>query len=398
MSAASIDDYRWLTGSDAARWLALAETLCDSPLECAARLRRGLSVARAALVQEQAALRRRAARKFAAAPRMFFTARGLEQATDASIARYKAQRFIGGRPAADLCCGIGGDLLALAARGPAVGVDRDPIVACLAQANLEAAHDASAGACAEVRCADAAAFDVSSFFAWHVDPDRRPEGKRTTRVALHEPSDTTIDALRDANANAAVKLAPAAELPPHWETEAELEWIGHDRQCQQLVAWFAALASNPGHRRATALFDGRAATFVGSRDVSAEVAQAPGRFLFEPHAAVLAAGLWADLASQCGLAALAPRIPYLTGDGIVDDPLLASFEVLDALPLAVKRLKAALRARHVGRLEIKKRGVPIEPETLRRQLAPSGDEALTLVATRCGGRSLAILARRCGGN
>lgn len=394
MIAASIDDFRWLTSGDAAPWLALAGSLSDSPLECATRLRQELSAMRAALVQEQAELRRRAVRKFSAAPRMFFTARGLEQATDETIARYKASRFAVDEPVADLCCGIGGDLMALATRGPTVGVDCDTIVAHVARANLEVVCGESDRMRAEVQSTDAGEFDVSRFSAWHIDPDRRPEGNRTTRVALHEPSDAAIDALRGANANAAVKLAPAAELPPHWAAEAELEWIGHDRQCQQLVAWFGALASQPGQRTATSLDGGTARSFVGNRDVHVETAIRIGRFLYEPHAAVLAAGIWGDLAARRGLSPVAARIPYLTGDAAVDDPLLASFEVLEVLPLEIKRVKAALRTRRVGRVEIKKRGVPIDPETLRRRLALHGDEALTLIAAPHAGKTVAILARR----
>ena len=35
----------------------------------------------------------------------------------------------------DLCCGIGGDLLALAEHGETIGVERDPVTAYLAEAN-----------------------------------------------------------------------------------------------------------------------------------------------------------------------------------------------------------------------------------------------------------------------
>jgi hypothetical protein len=398
MIAATIDDIRWLTSAAAAPWLALAAEHIDSPLECAAKLRRDLSASKAALVQEQAQLRRRAAQKFPAAAMMFFTARGLEQATDATIAAQKSRRFAEGQPVADLCCGIGGDMIAFGVKHPATGVDKLETVAHFAAENVRAAiadpKDAG-GASANVHCGDAGDFDVSQVAAWHIDPDRRPDGKRTTRVALHEPSDDVIDKLREANDSAAIKLAPAAELPARWTHEAELEWIGHGRQCQQLVAWFGSLAKNPGERRATSLEHHRPATVIGNPETRATVAENVGRYLFEPHAAVLAAGIWGDLAARRGLASLDARIPYLTSDAQIDDSLLAAFEVLEVLPLEIKRLRAALKLRSVGTLEIKKRGVDVEPEKLRRQLALHGDESLTLVATRRQKKSIAILARRC---
>lgn len=398
MATATLDDYRWLNSDAAARWLSLAAELIDDPLVCARRLRHELSDLRAALVQEQAQLRRRATRKFACAGQMFFTPRGLEQATDETIADYKRQRFASDSAVVDLCCGIGGDTMAIASRGPTTGVDRDEIVSVLAEANLRACSPRGS-ATAEIRCADAVQFDVAECSAWHIDPDRRPEGRRTTRVSLHEPNDAAIDALRIRNPSGAIKLAPAAEVPAHWAFEAELEWIGHDRQCQQLVAWFGSLSNATGQRRATVLHNGQAYSFSGTRSARAEVASSIGRFVYEPHAVVLAADLWRELAAQRGLAAIDANVPYLTADDLLDIPMLdaplfARFEVVEVLPFDKKRLKAALRARRAGRLEIKKRHADVAPEMLRRQLAVDGDEQFTLIVTRHARKTIAILARR----
>jgi gamma-glutamyltranspeptidase len=75
-------------------------------------------------------------------------------------------------------CGIGGDLMALAHRGPVVGIDRDPVAVVLAAANCRLVGQTSA----EVRLADACEQDVAGYASWHVDPDRRVEGRRSTRV------------------------------------------------------------------------------------------------------------------------------------------------------------------------------------------------------------------------
>jgi hypothetical protein len=68
--------------------------------------------------------------------------------------------------------------------------------------------------------------------------------------------------------------------------------------------------------------------------------------------------------------------------------------VTDVLPFQIKRLKQLLRARGVGRLEIKKRGVSQQPEQLRKQLAVPGDNAATLLLARTARGVRAILARR----
>ncbi len=256
-TARVVDDYRWLTGPEAVGWLELAAS-SDRPLAALAdQLRAALSPERAHLVLQQVDLRKRARVKFAAADQMFFTPLGLEQATDERVARYKAARFGTADRVFDLCSGIGGDLLALAARGEAVGFDRDPTMALVAEANgrvaFEGAELRGAGRCPAVEVRDVRQVDVGQCAAWHMDPDRRSQGRRTTRIALYEPPPETIDALLAQNPHASIKLASAAEAPAEWIERAELEWISQARECRQCVGWFGCLAQHPGQRRATVL-------------------------------------------------------------------------------------------------------------------------------------------------
>jgi len=65
--------------------------------------------------------------------------------------------------------------------------------------------------------------------------------------------------------------------------------------------------------------------------------------------------------------------------------------VLDVLPYQEKRLRAALATRGVGPLTIKKRGVDIVPEVLRKRLALRGDAPATIVLTRAAGRAIVLL-------
>jgi len=200
-----IADYEWLTGDEAC---ALLDDLANdtAPLHTAvARLRRRLPPERTHLIIEQVELRRRATAKFTQAARMFFTRIGLEQATDEWVAGYKAERFAG-CTAADLCCGIGGDLSALAAQGSTVGIDCNPIAAQVSAINTGAV----------VRTANAADNDLNGITAWHIDPDRRPNGRRTTSLEFCQPDLAAIDRLLAKVPHAAVKLAPATEVPDCW--------------------------------------------------------------------------------------------------------------------------------------------------------------------------------------
>src|SRR5690606_20714223 len=98
---------------------------------------------------------------------------------------------------------------------------------------------------------DVMELDLESRSAWHIDPDRRPGGRRTTRTELHEPTDAQIDLLLERNPHGAIKLAPGCTPSDEWSDRGELEWISRDGQCRQLVVWFGSLATEPGMRRAT---------------------------------------------------------------------------------------------------------------------------------------------------
>src|SRR5687767_5373956 len=70
---------------------------------------------------EQWSLRKRAQEKFAKADEMLFTREALEQATHEELAHFHASQFPQRTRVADLTCGIGADLIALARNGEAVG-------------------------------------------------------------------------------------------------------------------------------------------------------------------------------------------------------------------------------------------------------------------------------------
>jgi hypothetical protein len=399
---ATVDDYQWLVSEAARPWLELAQRGCrlrgeprqgGATTRMVADLRKELSAERTHLVIEQVELRTRADEKFSLAAQMFFTRKGLEQATEERLAEYKANRFPANERCADLCCGLGGDLLALARRRDVVGVELDPIAALLAAANLAAhclARDEQ-----PVVVQDAAAIPVASFAAWHCDPDRRAAGKRTTSIDLFAPPLDALDRLLASNANGAIKLAPATEAPANWTQRAEFEWLGSRGECRQQVAWFGGLARHPGKRAATIVeASGQTRTIVGVASEALPVAQKLGRYLYEPHAAVLAAKLADVPGAEHGLESVSAGIGYLTGDGRISDAALAGFEVVEALPLDRKQLKAYCRQHGIGRLEVKKRGLVIDPAKLRKEVIGKGDEEATLIVSPVAGQARAIVARR----
>jgi hypothetical protein len=388
ITVAELDDYAWLTSEAATPWIGRMTHDSRSELQKLESLRRDLPAERARLIVEQVELRRRAIDKFGdLAASMFFTRVQLEQATDIWTARYKAGRLINDKYVADYCCGIGGDLMAFAERGPAAGWDLSPVVCHLAQANL--------GDRAAVLCADVSTLKPERRGAWHLDPDRRSTGRRVTDLGAYGPVPDMAMEWLHFNANGFVKLAPATLVPESWSADAELEWITYDRECRQQIAWLAPLAERAGRRTATLVRrEGDAVSFVGDADVPCEAEEEVGRYIFDPDPSLLAANLLGAFAADHDLGSLGAGSAYLTGDSPLDHGLVSQFEVVECLPLRAAEIASYLSARNVGTLEIKKRGVETDPEALRRKLKLRGDNAATLILTRIGRREVAIVAER----
>lgn len=208
-------------------------------LATATRLRRSHPAPLVSAALGQARLRQRAVAKFGAedAYRMFFTPNGVEQATRTSVATHRARRFAAGgvRSLADLCCGIGGDAIALARAGVSVlAVDRDPLTAEVARANAAAL---GLDGLVEVRCADVADIDTSPYDAVFVDPARRGGRGRIFDPEAYSPPLSWATGAALAAPRAALKIAPGI---PHEAipAQAEAEWISDGGDVKEAVLWF----------------------------------------------------------------------------------------------------------------------------------------------------------------
>jgi hypothetical protein len=395
MTAPTLDDYRWLTspeGSAALSELAAgANKVGQADVRLTARLRKTHSAARTHLLLEQLELRWRARDKFTDPARLFFTRKGLEQATDESVANYKARRFPAGALVADLCCGIGGDTLALAARGPVIGYEADAVTAHLANCNLQArGFDQSA-----TRQQLANVNDVIDAAAWHIDPDRRATGQRVIQLADYEPGPDFLRSMLAANPQGAIKVAPAAEFNPlDWPT-SEREWLGSRGECRQQVLWFGKLAKHPGMHTATDIgTPAQLHSFTGMPNQPFEHAASIGAYLYEPVATILAAKLAAAFAAELQLSAVTPGGGYLTADQLREHSLLTPFRVRDILPFDLRKLRAYCRERQLGQLEVKKRGVDIEPSRVRHEIIAKGQETAVIIIAPVEGSVKAIVAER----
>ncbi|WP_375423705.1 class I SAM-dependent methyltransferase [uncultured Friedmanniella sp.] len=381
---------------------AMAEPDPDG-LAAASRLRAAYGPEQAAGALHQASLRRRARTKFGdAAAGLFFTREGLEQATRPVVADHHAARFraAGVRRVVDLGCGIGADALAFVRAGlEVVAVESDPATAAVARANLGVRPDGARPrmASAEVICADAeevAPALLGPGVAAFCDPARRNARGRLWQVSDFTPGWDFVTGLLAGDRVAGVKLGPAlphALVPPG----VEAEWVSAGTDTVEVALW-AGSGAQAGVDAALLLPAERLAVArpTAARPHPTLPVRPVGRYLYEPDGAVIRARGVAVLGERLGAWSIDPQIAYLSGDELVPTPFAVAFEVLEVLPYDRKALRRWLRDHSVGTLEIKLRGLDVDPAELRRRLGSHGTASATVVLSRTPSGAVALVVKR----
>lgn len=328
------------------------------------------------LALEQALHKARARAKHPRGEELWWTGEALQQATSHEVAVHRARRY--DRPVLDLCCSVGGDLLALPQGS--TGVDLDEARLLLAAENARVLGRRVSLVRADVGTLDPAG-DV------FVDPARRSGGRRVFAARAYAPPLKLVLSWRARSLG--VKVAPGIDwaLVPD---DVEAEVVSLRGEVKEAVLWGGAARRGPA-RSATLLPAGR--TLVG-RTARSPAVRPPGRWLLEPDGAVVRAQLVAQVAEEVGGWLLDATIAYVASDTPVPTPWGAWYEVLEVLPFGLKRLREVLRAYDAGPLVVKKRGTAVQPEVLRRQLKLTGSREATVVLTRSAGRQVALVVRR----
>jgi predicted O-methyltransferase YrrM len=422
----------------AGRELAARLAADDRPasLALATSLRREYPASLVAAAAAQQELRLAARAKFTRAMEMLFTRAGYEQSSSEAIARYRAGRFGDARRVADLCCGIGGDLLALASApgGPGGPGGRDVLAVDLEETHARLArHNAGVyGAAERVRAvvADVRELTLDGLDGVFIDPARRA-GEHRFRAGVSQPPLEWCLALRERVPAVCVKAAPGlpAELiPAGWEAE----FIADGRDLKEAVLWSPALAS--AGRRATVLPGGDTLTVVPGDPVPVTE---PGEYLLDPNPAVTRAGLVEDLARLLArdpaaagnpgaaghpgaagdpgardpgaarnpgtagaagtVAKIDPRIAFLTADFGVRTPFARTLRVLHSAPWNEKRFARQLRDLGVGAADIRRRGLAGDVDQIHRRLKLDGPHRATIVITRVSDRPWGLICAEPGG-
>ena len=358
------------------------------------RLRRSASPEQANAAWEMADQRKRGAAKFGPpASEMYFVREALEQASGMGTADYHAARLkaAGAESVCDLGGGIGGDTLAFARAGLCVTlVERDLVRAAFADENVRVWGFANQ---ITVIQGDITEAELTADTAW-LDPARRKGSRRVSDPEEYSPPLSWLHQLSASGIQSiGVKLSPAIDHELAAQFGAELEFISEGGECREALLWLGRARS--GHAlQATLITPSGPRILTGTADVRGQWTAPTGRrYLYEPDPAVIRAHLVGTLAAQIDAAPVDPQIAYLLGDTYVSSDFADAYEIIDQFPYGKKRLQEALTAHDIGKIIIKKRGFPQEPDEVRKSLKLRGSEEMIVVLARVGSGHTVFLCR-----
>ena len=397
--ALTLAQLEFLAGPGGAEGMSMA--LGDDPLAVQKTLRKSYSYDEACAIGYMRELRKRpvAVAKFSRglAGEMLLSDELLQQCSSLRLANYVGRKMaamaVGRAEVMDLCCGLGGDAIGLAAAGLEVsGYDISP------EAIVGAAHNARVAGVSErtkFATADVRQLDIPPDAIVHIDPDRRGRGRRVVGLGELRPGEAFLRSLVQKTSGGAMKLSAAMDFTEldDWP-DIRLEYVSEDGVCKQLIVWWRS--DSAGARTATAVWGDM--NDPQSETILADAPPAPfgevGPWLIEPGPEVIAAHAVDALAARDNLRRAYPGMLWLFGEAPVDSHLARSYEILQTVPGREREIRIALKKLGAGLVEVKSRGVTINTDALQKRLRGKGDRPLVVLWTRMGDKQKAFIGVR----
>lgn len=289
----------------------------------------------------------------------------LEQSSNALISKYKASQ-INDPLVFDLCCGVGGDSLFLKDFVEVHGIDlNEPRLQAFLY-NQKLLRPTSSVSIKHVNIMSIEPHDG----IFLLDPDRRHENKKKNwGVKQLSPSIDEINLIVNRFKDGLIKLSPATDTTT-FDFPFSKEYIGFPKSVNELslkTGKFqegSTLTTQIQPFYQTTHLDSEINYFRKMVHTSNDLAA----YLIEPNALSLASKVYWEILATEGCSIINPNIPYFNSVKIVSHPFITNFKILDELKFKAKKLGAYISDHKYTQVEVKKRGVSVDPNELQMNL------------------------------
>lgn len=320
----------------------------------------------------------------------YFTEQTLMQCSEPSFATYAMSILdVKGLRVVESCTGAGMHALSALKEGAAdvMSHETNPVIGYIATINA-GLH----GYVLEPTIMDGALANVSSEDIFWADPSRRKDMQhRKGLTGYYSPELEVLISKARMSKRGGIKIAPGERI----EGDLTREFLGIGRECREQILWFH-----------TSIVDGQVTlidkqkTFIpqGAElipDLVGHESIAQYQYILEPHPALIRGSLSANYA-EFGIAVFDRNIAYGLSHEQKDIDWYVHFNILHCERFSRKRLQELLLDLDWNaKTEIKKRGFPMEPDEVRKQLKFSkSDQAGVIILTRCNDDHVMILCKR----
>ncbi len=336
----------------------------------------------------QIKLQKRNLEKIPTSGELLFTEQGAQQASSCELAQYHAKKLKTFNTVADLCCGIGVDLINIAKDKKQVyAVDMDIDTLKLAEFNCKKYKLKNI----DFKLDRAEQFNqpVDAIF---IDPDRRPGSFRKIAPEEYSPPFSKILELRKICPNIAVKLSPALDYEkldlPH---DSTLEFVSENGTLKEILLCMGDLATKNCERKAVLL---PSYFTLQNSNIKIKVTNIQ-KYLFEPDAAVIRAGLVQELGNKIGYDLIDAKLALLTGSQIVEKDFGKIYKVEEIMKYNLKKVRKYIRENEIGELIIKTRGFPESVEKFRKKIKLKGNNSVVMFILRTGDDHIIVFSQKC---
>ncbi len=313
-----------------------------------------------------------------------FTEKNAQQASHYLVAAFHGELFKDFNIVADVCCGIGSDLLYLSnAKQYCYAIDLDKQILEYAEFNMNFFNRQN------IKYLNIKAEDFkNSVEAVFIDPDRRSNYKRAINPDYYSPSFSTINKFIHNYKNVAVKLSPAFDYEQQSYNSYSYDFVSVKGELKECLLKTGNLVN--AHKRRAIILPQKIC-FEQQNHEETPITSIK-EWILEPDPAITRAHLVNDLAYKLNMSRIDPNIALLTSDHEPEDIYGKKFKVKNYFEYSLKKLNQFLKDRNIGIIDIKTKGFSDSVESLRKKLKLKGNNKTLIFIVRISDKHFIIEA------